>query len=135
MIDKSYVAVNRRSECGEDDCFYCPYFDHDGNCLANDKLMGCDFCRTAFSDERLDKGQDFSAGSIGKCDNGFCAYIIGTASFDPPVEIRVSQWNAQHKRNHDIFHFTPKYCPMCGRLIVENGSYLHSVLPSPIIPK
>lgn len=126
MLDKQYVAVNKLPECGEDDdCFDCPYFDGKGGCMANPKTMGCCYCSTAYSDERLDRDNALSFCSIGKCAGGFGAYISAQSFYSlPPVEIMVCQWNKQHQCNHAVFRLVPKYCPMCGRLITENESYL-----------
>lgn len=126
MNDKEYFAANKRPECRVEDCYECSYFDHDGNCTADDKILGCDFCRTAYSDERLNKDNDLSFCSIGKCSNGYSAFIGSSAMYCPPVAIIVQKWNEQLQRNQDMCHFTPKYCPMCGRLIAENEPYLHS---------
>lgn len=125
-MDKRYVAVNKRPECDEKDCYLCDYFGPNNTCFADDKLIGCKYCRNANSDARLDEDHDLSYCSIGECDNGFGTFIAAHASSRvPSVVIMVQQWNEQHQCNHIVSRFVPKYCPMCGRLITENEPYLH----------
>lgn len=87
----------------------------------NENINDCKYCKTAFTDERLTEENDLSYFSIGKCADGFGAFIASSAMNRPPVEILVQQWNEQHQRNHVIFRYTPLYCPMCGRQITENS--------------
>lgn len=126
MSDKEYMATNMRPECNEFDCYCCPYFDHNGHCSADTEINDCEYCKTAFTDMRLNAENDLSYLSIGKCADKFGAFIGSSAIHRPPVEISVQQWNEQHQRNHDIFRFTPAYCPMCGRKITENERFLQS---------
>lgn len=125
MCDKEYVATNLYPGCNGSECYGCSYFDHDGHCSAAEDIHDCEYCKTAFTDKRLTEENDLSYLCIGKSANGFSAFIGSSAMHRPPVEISVQQWNEQHQRNHDIFRFTPEYCPMCGRRITENEPYLH----------
>ena len=125
MCDKEYVATNLYPGCNGSECYGCSYFDHDGHCSAAEDIHDCEYCKTAFTDKRLTEENDLSYLCIGKSANGFSAFIGSSAMHRPLVEISVQQWNEQHQRNHDIFRFTPEYCPMCGRRITENEPYLH----------
>ncbi len=116
-----YFAKNKRPECNEMDCFTCNYFDHKkGYCSADKEIKDCSYCKNAFTDLRLDPENDLSYMSIGQCDDGYGAFICSTALYRPPVKIIVQKYREDIKRNVDVFHYTPVFCPVCGRKIVEN---------------
>ena len=118
-----YTAKNMRPECNERDCFTCNYFDHrKGYCSADKKIKDCSYCKNAFTDLRLDPHKDLSYMSIGQCDNGYEAFISSTALFIPPVQIIVQKCG-ENLQNVDVFHYTPIFCPVCGRKIVENEQF------------
>ena len=120
-----YSAKNMRPECNERDCFTCNYFDHSkGYCSADKEIKDCSYCKNAFTDLRLDPDNDLSYMSIGLCDNGFGAFICSTALYRPPVKIIVQKYQEEIKQNVDVFYYTPAFCPMCGRKIVENEKFL-----------
>ena len=120
-----FCARNMRLECNEMDCFTCNYFDHKkGYCLADKKIKDCPYCKNAFTDLRLEPDNDLSYMPIGRCDNGFGAFICATALYRPPVKIIVQKYREDIKQNVDIFCYTPTFCPMCGRKIVENEKFL-----------
>ncbi len=116
-----YFAKNKRPECNEMDCFTCNYFDHEtGYCSADKLIKDCSYCKNTFRDLRQDPENDLSYMSIGQCDNGYGAFICSTALYRPPVKIIVQKYREDIKRNVDVFHYTPVFCPVCGRKIVEN---------------
>lgn len=120
-----HYAKNMRSECSEKDCFTCNYFDcKKSYCLADKEIKDCSYCKNAFTDLRLDPDNDFSYKSIGSCDNGFGAFMCATALNRPPVKIIVQKYQKEIKQNVDVFCYTPAFCPMCGRKIVENEKFL-----------
>ena len=73
---------------------------------------------------RLDPDNDLSYMSIGRCDNGFGAFNCSTALYRPPVKIIVQKYQEEIKQNVDVIYYTPAFCPMCGRKIVENEKFL-----------
>lgn len=120
-----YSAKNMRPECNEMDCITCNYFDHKkGYCSADNEIKDCSYCKNAFTDLRLHSDNDLSYTSIGRCDKGFGAFICSAAIYRPPVKIIVQKYREDIKRNVDVFHFTPIFCPVCGRKIVENEKIL-----------
>lgn len=121
---RKYVAINMRPECHEEDCYSCHYFDHKGHCSADKEIKDCDYCKTAFSDRRLDADNDLSYMGIGKGCDGFHAYIRASAAYNPPVAIVVDMRRDDLNRNVDVYRYAPAYCPMCGRKIIENETYL-----------
>ena len=126
MEDKiKFVATNMQSECPETDCFACPYFNHlTAYCSAADKIKDCEYCKNACTDQRLDEQNDLSYISIGSHENGFSAFICSSAASNPPVSIVVQMYRNDWKRNVDIVHYAPAYCPVCGRKIIENERFL-----------
>lgn len=124
-----YFAKNKRPECNKMDCFTCNYFDHKkGRCSADKEITDCSYCKNAFTDLRLDSDNDLSYMSIGHCDYGFGAFICSTALYRPPVKIIVQKYQEDIKQNVDIFHYTPIFCPVCGRKIVENEQFIKEEL-------
>ena len=121
----NYAAKNLRSECISSECYGCPYFDTDAAyCFAGEKIKSCKNCTNAFSDLRLDSHHDLSYLPIGKVENGVAAFIRSSAEYRPPVCIIVQHYCEDIKQNVDIMHFTPAYCPVCGRQIFENKKFL-----------
>ena len=120
-----YVAVNMRPECDPTECLECPYFDTDtGHCSADEKIKGCKYCSNAFSDLRLDAHHDLSYLPIGNAEKGFAAFVRASAEYKPPVCIVVQTYREDIKQNVGVMHYTPAYCPVCGREIIENKKYL-----------
>lgn len=121
----NYAAKNLRSECDPSECYGCPYFDTDAAyCFASEKIKSCKYCTNAFSDLRLGSHHDLSYLPIGKAENGAAAFIRSSAEYRPPVCIIVQQYREDIKQNVDIVHYTPAYCPICGRQIIENKKFL-----------
>lgn len=120
-----YVATNMRPECDKRDCLGCAYLNHEtGYCSADSEIKDCKYCKNAFTDKRLDAHYDGSYISIGECAEGYGAYISSSAESNPPVRIVVQTYREAIKRNVDVAYYAPTYCPMCGRKIVENETYL-----------
>lgn len=121
----NYEAKNLRQECDPTECLTCPYFDMDiGRCSAAQKIKSCRYCTNAFTDLRLDRHHDLSYLPIGKAEKGVTAFIRSSAEYRPPVCIIVQQYREKIKQNVDIVHYTPKFCPVCGREITENKTFL-----------
>lgn len=123
-----YFAKNKRPECDIMNCFGCSYLNHKtGHCSADEEIKDCDYCKNAFTDLRLDAENDLSYISIGRCEDGYGAFICSGAVCRSPVKIIVQKYREDIKRNVDVFHYTPVYCPVCGRKIVENEPYLKNI--------
>ncbi len=121
----NYEAKNLRPECDPSECFECPYFDTDAAyCSAGEKIKSCKYCTNAFTDLRLDCHHDLNYFPIGKAEKGVTAFIRSSAEYRPPVCIIVQQYREDIKQNVDIVHYTPAYCPVCGREITENIKFL-----------
>lgn len=120
-----YVATNFRPECDKRDCLGCAYFDHETeHCSAEDEIKDCDYCKNAYTDKRLDDDNDLSYTSIGHFESGYGVFIRAAAAYNPPVAIIVQTYRNDLKRNVDVACYTPTYCPICGRKIIENETYL-----------
>lgn len=126
MADEiKYVATNMRPECNSLNCFGCAYLDHKtGYCSADDEIKDCDYCKNAFTDKRLDDDNDLSYMSIGCFENGYGVFMRTSAAYKPPVAIIVQMFHKDLKRNVDIACYAPIYCPICGRKIIENDTYI-----------
>lgn len=121
----NYEAKNLRPECDPSECFVCPYFDMDtAYCSADEKIKSCKYCTNAFKDLHLDGHHDLSCLPVGRAEKGVAAFIRSSAEYRPPVCIIVQQYREDIKQNVDIVHYTPAYCPVCGRQIIENKKFL-----------
>lgn len=112
-----------------DDCLTCDYYNYQKDeCEAVGKLTGCDFCRNAFTDHRLQvEGPDGYA-----CDSSSCVigrggkellvngYLNSSSNYKAPVNITVMKYYEADGKMHDIWKYVPKYCPECGRFLKEN---------------
>lgn len=126
MADEiKYVATNMRPECDKLDCFGCAYLDHEtGYCSADEDIKDCDYCKNAFTDKRLDDDNDLSYTSIGRFESGYGVFMRAAAAYNPPVAIIVQTYRKDLKHNVDVACYAPKYCPVCGRKIIENEKFL-----------
>ncbi len=88
------------------------------------KIKDCKYCKTAFTDPRLDPETDFQSITIGNTDKGFNVYIDAGVVNNPPVSIKVFMWRDDLRQNVTVAAITPHYCPMCGRKIAENKPFL-----------
>lgn len=122
--DKEHYATNLHPGCDEKDCYTCPYFDYKGRCHFDEKVKDCDYCSTAFTDERLDPETDFQSIPVGDCNEGFSVYLDTGVANHPPISIKVYMWRDDLRQNITVATFTPHFCPMCGRKIVENEPFL-----------
>lgn len=121
----NHEPKNLRPECDPSECCRCPYFDAGtAYCSAGERNKSCKYCTNAFTDRRLDGNGDLSYFSIGRAEKGITAFIRSSAEYRPPVCIVVQKYREDIKHNVDIVHYTPAYCPVCGRQIVENKKFL-----------
>lgn len=120
-----YEATNLQQGCDARNCFGCPYLDHGtGHCSAAEEKNDCEYCSNAFTDKRLNGDNDLHYISIGRFECGFGVFIRASATCRPPVAVIVQQYCKDLKRNVDVACYAPTYCPICGRKITENESYL-----------
>ena len=82
------------------------------------KRKYCEFCCNATVEPELNHDNDFSSMSVGNTDDGFNMYL--TTGYNRPTVIEVSMWNEKHKINNTIARYKMKYCPECGRKLIEN---------------
>ena len=78
---------------------------------------GCSFCNNAWCDPELEHWNDLSYLHIGKGVNGFCVHL---RSGDLKETVLLASSGM-----HDVWVYSPKYCPECGRRLLENKSRWH----------
>lgn len=76
----------------------------------------CRFCLNAFVDKTLTPDNDLSYLSIGFCERGRSMCI--RSGDGRPTLILVSE--AVNGINVDVAVYKPKFCPECGRELLEN---------------
>lgn len=84
-----------------------------------DEVNACGMCVNAYVDDELSSDNDLSFFGIGTCSRGFRLLLRSGAS--RPTELLVerhfgtSGWLT-------VGTYKPKYCPNCGRELIENSS-------------
>lgn len=82
----------------------------------NRKLKVCRMCDNARLNDELTDENDYSAVAVGNCTDGYRMMLC--SGWGKPLRIEVEKW---HDRAgwYKIGVYEPKYCPNCGRKIVE----------------
>lgn len=81
------------------------------------KSFACHMCDNAEINEELTKFNDYSACTIGSFDRE-CRIML-TSGMGKPLRIEIDRWNNKKQQWESIGVYHPKYCPECGREIVE----------------
>lgn len=80
--------------------------------MNQDTTTDCDYCKNAYTDEDLNHDNDLSYMSVGKCNEGHRAFFrTGAKGY---TALLVEQGN------EPIWEYHPKFCPNCGRRLLEN---------------
>ncbi len=79
----------------------------------------CKVCCNAAVEPELNSDNDLSYTSVGKSAVNHSMFIRSGNNF--PTALIVSEWNNELERNVDIATYVMKYCPECGRKLIENG--------------
>lgn len=84
--------------------------------------MACRFCTNANTDPELDHTNDLSYMGIGDCEKGYTVFFRTGANRPTAIlfEDRINLQSASHLAGLYI----PKFCPECGRELVENKEAL-----------
>ena len=84
--------------------------------------MACRFCANAHTDPELEPTNDLSYMGIGKCEKGYTVFFR-TGDNRPTVILFEDRVNLQ-SITHLAGIYIPKFCPECGRELVENKKAL-----------
>lgn len=76
----------------------------------------CDMCYNARLDDELTDDNDYSARSIGDSDSNYRMMLC--AGNGKPLRIEIEKW-VFAAGWCNIGRYFPKYCPECGRKIIE----------------
>lgn len=76
----------------------------------------CLWCNNALIDDELRDDNDYSATCVGDGIKGF--RIMLCSGNRKPLRIDVEKWD-EKKGWHLICQYAPKFCPNCGREIIE----------------
>lgn len=77
----------------------------------------CDVCFNAAVDSNFDS-ESLSYAGVGECNKGFSMWI--RSEDNSPTVLIVSKWDSKLQGNVDIGVYKMKYCPECGRKLIEN---------------
>ena len=79
----------------------------------------CKYCCNATVKPELDSDNDLSYFTIGSTVRKHNMYIRSGNNL--PTGIIVTEWDDKKQENVDIGTYVMKYCPECGRKLIENG--------------
>lgn len=82
------------------------------------KRSPCRFCLNARCDDFLSDDNDGSYLPIGCIESGFYFYI--GAGGGRPVQIGIDRYNRSSQCNELIAYYFPKFCPECGRPLMQD---------------
>ena len=83
-----------------------------------DELKYCRVCCNAAVEPELNPDNDLSYIGVGEVGNGFNMFI--RSGNGKPTVLLASKWDANLQRNVDVGVYKMKYCPECGRKLIEN---------------
>lgn len=84
----------------------------------------CKYCCNASVEPELTHDNDLSYLTVGKSLEGTNLYF--RSGNGQPTAIVVSQWNQDRNENEDVAIYEMKYCPECGRKLIENKKRISS---------
>lgn len=82
-----------------------------------EKLKPCYMCLNARLDDDLTDKDDFSSIGVGNSVKGVRMSI--DAGYGKPLRVIVTMWDKKLQVNKIIGDYYPKFCPNCGRPIIE----------------
>lgn len=81
-------------------------------------MKSCYMCTNAYTDPRLTHDNDLSYFQIGDCAKNI--RTLFASGNQRPTQIIIEQWNKTQHYWDLIGTYTPKFCPNCGRKLLEN---------------
>lgn len=84
--------------------------------------MACRFCDNSTTNPELDHTNDLSYMGIGDCEDGYTIFFKTGDS--RPTTILFEDRRNLKSLTHLAGYYIPKYCPECGRELVENKKVL-----------
>ena len=110
------MSTSDFAEFGDEECEeLAGYLEENGVVVSS---PGCDFCNNAAIDPELTPDNDLSYVSVGKCLNQ--VRILFRSGDRKPTALLFEKWGENYGWT-TIGDYIPKFCPECGRKLVENG--------------
>ena len=78
----------------------------------------CRVCCNATVEPELTSENDLSYIGVGRIADGYGMYI--RSSYGKPTVLIISRWEGNLAGNVDIGSYKMKFCPECGRKLIEN---------------
>lgn len=94
----------------------CKHFKNKSD-VKQSELKPCNMCLNARLDDELTDKNDLSYFFVGESAKGF-RMTIGSGG-GKPLRIDIEMWDEQLQENKIIGRYYPKFCPNCGRPIIE----------------
>lgn len=113
-----YIAFLKGAIAAEELIKNAPTIDAE-NLKKMTELKPCEMCLNARVDDELTDKNDFSSIGIGKSTVGVRLSL--NAGYGKPLRFEITKWNEKTQRNELIATYYPKFCPNCGRPIIEYG--------------
>lgn len=110
------VRVDHFVEFGDEECEeLADYLEENGVVVSS---PGCHYCDNAATVPELSSDEDLSYKGIGRCDNQ--VRILFRTGDRKPTALLFERWRENYGWE-TIGDYIPKFCPECGRKLVENG--------------
>ena len=87
--------------------------------------MPCSYCLNADVDDELTSDCDLSYHSVGRC--SFPYRFMMRSGDGKPIALELEVWDHHWQR---VGVYVPKYCPECGRYLVEHEKYMKGKVKS-----
>jgi hypothetical protein len=95
------------------------YWGHEEDIeIITDEPGYCPKCMNAFVEPTLEPDCDFSSRSIGEANPGY-RMMLNTGA-RRKTHISLERWDESHKQWEIEGFYKPKFCPECGRKLIEN---------------
>lgn len=87
-------------------------------------ILFCSFCQNATVDPALTDDNDLSYMSVGDTGDGYGMFL--RSGDKRPTALIVQKWDEKLQANVLIGKYQPKFCPECGRPLVESGEKINT---------
>lgn len=113
-----HITITFDAGNGKRVCPYSSLVTFRKNWQPVEETKGCKYCNNATVDPQLNCENDLSYCGIGSSIPGDGAFIRSGGG--RKTAIIFDRWDEKGKINHTVGVYIPKFCPECGRWLLEN---------------
>lgn len=86
----------------------------------------CKYCCNATVEPKLTPDNDLSYMSVGATEQEYSMFVRSGSNL--PTAIITSRWSEKFNHNVEMGIYVPKFCPECGRRLIENEKTLEKTM-------